>query len=152
VDFTLTNDFMTKNPATEQSMLAPHRVKPYHFKGLNDEQQAAILHERDQQFVEQALLKRQREEEDRLWALQQEHNRHLQVINDHDLKRQQRAMAESTKETHALQSLGLGLADTQAPKCLEVKHSSRRQVPADYEKIYSPKATPRSVTVPKRRL
>ena len=128
MDFTLTNDFMTKNPATEQSMLVPLRVKPYHFKGLNDEQQAAILHECDQQFVEQALLKRQREEEDRLWALQQEHNRRLQVINDHNL------------------------ADTQAPKHLEVKHASRRQVPADYEKIYSPKATPRSVTVPKRRL
>ena len=47
MDFTLTNDFMTENPATEQSMLASHRVKPYHFKGLNDEQQAAILHERD---------------------------------------------------------------------------------------------------------
>lgn len=46
VDFTLNHDFMTENPATEQSMLAPHRVKPYHFKGLNAEQQAAILHER----------------------------------------------------------------------------------------------------------
>ena len=49
---------MTENPATMTSMLAPHRVKPYHFKGLNDEQQAAILHERDQQIVEQALLKK----------------------------------------------------------------------------------------------
>jgi len=28
---------MTENPATEQSMLAPHRVKPYHFKGLSQE-------------------------------------------------------------------------------------------------------------------
>ena len=103
MDFTLTNDFMTENPATEQSMLAPHRVKPYHFKGLNDEQHVAILHERDQQVVEQALLKRQREEEDRLWALQQEHNRRLKVINLNDLRRQQRAMAESNKETHVLQ-------------------------------------------------
>jgi RIB43A len=46
VDYTLNHDFMTENPATEQSMLAPHRVKPYHFKGLNAEQQAAILYER----------------------------------------------------------------------------------------------------------
>lgn len=29
--------------------------------------------------------------------------RRLQVINDRDLKRKQRAMAESTKETHAAQ-------------------------------------------------
>jgi hypothetical protein len=34
-DFTLNHDFMTENPATEVSMLAPHRVKPYHFKGMN---------------------------------------------------------------------------------------------------------------------
>ena len=49
-------------------------------------------------------------------------------------------------------SLGLGLADNQAPKHLEVKLGDRRQLPAAYEKIYSPKMTPRSVTVPKRRL
>jgi len=48
VDFTLTHDFMTENPATEQSMLAPHRVKPYHFKGFDDGKKAAVLHERDQ--------------------------------------------------------------------------------------------------------
>ena len=33
--YTNNHDFMTENPATEVSMLAPHRVKPYHFKGLN---------------------------------------------------------------------------------------------------------------------
>ena len=49
-------------------------------------------------------------------------------------------------------SLALGLGDTQGPKNLEVKHASRRQEPALYEKIYSVKASPRSVTVPKRRL
>ncbi len=48
-------------------------------------------------------MKKQREEEERLWALQQEHMRRLQVINDRDLKRKQRGMAESTKETHAEQ-------------------------------------------------
>ena len=99
---------MTENPATEQSLLAPHQVKPNHFKGLNNELKVAILHDRDQQFVKQALLKRQREEEDRLWALQQEHNRRQQVINDHGLKKQQRPMAESTKETHALQGRSTG--------------------------------------------
>jgi len=37
---------MTENPATTQSMLAAHRVKPYHFKGLNEDQKGAIMHER----------------------------------------------------------------------------------------------------------
>ena len=40
VDHTDNHDFMTENPATEQSMLAPHRVKPYHFKGFNANQTA----------------------------------------------------------------------------------------------------------------
>jgi len=35
VNYTNNHDFMTENAATEQSMLAPHRVKPYHFKGMN---------------------------------------------------------------------------------------------------------------------
>lgn len=47
VDFTLMHDFMTENAATEQSMLAPHRVKPYHFKGFDDGKKAAVMHERD---------------------------------------------------------------------------------------------------------
>ena len=38
VDFTNDHDFMTENPATEVSSLAPHRVKPYHFKGMNAQQ------------------------------------------------------------------------------------------------------------------
>ena len=37
LDFTNNHDFMTENPQTEVSMLAPHRVKPYHFKGLNQD-------------------------------------------------------------------------------------------------------------------
>jgi len=55
--FTLSHDLMTENPATEQSMLAAHRVKPYHFKGLNQKQQDDILHERAQQVREQKLIK-----------------------------------------------------------------------------------------------
>ena len=43
----MTNDFMTENAETTQSMLAPHRVKPYHFKGLNDNQKAQIMQERE---------------------------------------------------------------------------------------------------------
>ena len=37
---------MTENPMTTQSMLAAHRVKPYHFKGLNEDQKAQIMDER----------------------------------------------------------------------------------------------------------
>ena len=37
LNYTNGHDMMTENPATMKSMLADHRVKPYHFKGLNDE-------------------------------------------------------------------------------------------------------------------
>ncbi len=94
VDFTLTHDLMTENPATEQSMLAPHRVKPYHFKGLNKEQQEAILHERAQQVREQKMLRETEKEAEQLWALQQEHTRRQQVLADRQMKRGLRAVEE----------------------------------------------------------
>ena len=56
--YTLTNDFMTENPNTTQSMLAAHRVKPYHFKGFNEEQKAQVLQEREQQLKEKDMLKK----------------------------------------------------------------------------------------------
>ena len=37
-DYTLNHDLMTENRETTTSMLAPHRFKPYHFKGLRPEQ------------------------------------------------------------------------------------------------------------------
>ena len=100
VNYTLNHDFMTENPNTEKSMLADHRVKPYHFKGFNAEQTASVMHERSQQMKEQEMLKRTKEEEDKLWALQQEHLRRQQVLQDRENKRQQRAMAEGTRATH----------------------------------------------------
>jgi len=49
---------MTENPNTTQSMLAAHRVKPYHFKGFNEEQKAQVLQEREQQLKEKDMLKK----------------------------------------------------------------------------------------------
>ncbi len=46
VDHTNNHDFMTENPAAEKSMLAPHRVKPYAFKGFTPEQKDQVMLER----------------------------------------------------------------------------------------------------------
>ena len=100
LNYTCTNDFMTENPNTTKSMLADHRVKPYHFKGLNDEQKGVILNERNQQLVEHDMQKKQKEEEDKLWAIQQEQMRRMQVLADRDNKRKVRMVAEGVKETH----------------------------------------------------
>ena len=66
---------MTENPATEKSMLAPHRVKPYHFKGFNAEQTGQVMGERGMQMKESEMIKKTKQEEERLWAMQQEHLR-----------------------------------------------------------------------------
>lgn len=39
---------MTEDPNSTKSMLGEHRFKPYHFKGLTDQQKAAIMNERAQ--------------------------------------------------------------------------------------------------------
>jgi len=74
-EFTTTTDFMSENPATEKSMLGDHRVKPYHFKGLTPEQQAAIMNEREMQLNENKMLKASEKEQEKMWAQQQEHMR-----------------------------------------------------------------------------
>ena len=43
---------MTENKATEVSQLAPHRVKPYHFKGFTEAQKDAVMLERSMQLRE----------------------------------------------------------------------------------------------------
>ena len=73
---------MTENPATEQSMLAPHRVKPYHFKGFNNQQKGAVMNERCMQLREAEMTKKQEKDAERMWAQQQEHLRRQQVLAD----------------------------------------------------------------------
>ena len=41
-----------------------------------------------------------KDEEEKLWALQQEHVRRQQVLGDRQHKRDQRTMMEATKQTH----------------------------------------------------
>lgn len=54
------HDVLTENPATEVSMLAPHRVKPYHFKGFkhHPHQTEQVNLERSQQLKEQEMMKK----------------------------------------------------------------------------------------------
>lgn len=91
------HDFMTENPATEQSMLAPHRVKPYHFKGFNQGQKQAVMDERSMQLKEASMTKAQEKEAERLWAQQQEHLRRQQVLADRAHKRQLREVMAGTR-------------------------------------------------------
>ena len=88
---------MTENPATEQSMLAPHRVKPYHFKGMNAGQRQQIMDERQMQVKEAEMSRKQKQDEERMWAMQQEHLRRQQVLADREHKRKLREVAHGTR-------------------------------------------------------
>ena len=70
VNYTNNHDFMTENPATTKSMLAPHRVKPYHFKGFNAEQTQQVMNEREMQLIEAEMTRKTNEQAERLWAQQ----------------------------------------------------------------------------------
>lgn len=91
-EFIQNNDFLNENKATEVSMLAPHRVKPYHFKGMTQDQQNAILHERSIQLREKELQKQQAIDEDRQYAIQLEQQRRQQILEDRKMKRSHRGV------------------------------------------------------------
>lgn len=84
-----------------QSQLADHRVKPYHFKGLNDDQKQQILFERAQQVRAKQEQDEMQANNDKMWAIQQEQLRRMQVLADRENKRQLRGVAETVKETHS---------------------------------------------------
>lgn len=54
-------------------MLAPHRVKPYHFKGFTQAQKDQVMLERQQQVREAEIMKKQEADENKLYAMQLEH-------------------------------------------------------------------------------
>ena len=94
LEYTNNHDFMTENPQTEVSMLAPHRVKPYHFKGLNQEQIDQINLERKMQVREAEMMKEQKKKEDQLYAMQLEKIRRDQILNDRKMKKNLRSVAQ----------------------------------------------------------
>ena len=96
---------MTENPQTEVSMLAPHRVKPYHFKGFNQDQKDQVNFERSQQMKEAEMMKKQAVDEDKAYAMQQEAIRRQQIIADRKHKRQNR---EVTNEHYKIQHTQAG--------------------------------------------
>lgn len=103
VEFTLTHDFMTENQQTEVSMLSANRVKPYHFKGLTEQQQASIMHERALQCNDNKMLKQSQKEQDQLWALQTEALRRQQLLADREYKRKLRGEEVAHRSTQEKQ-------------------------------------------------
>ena len=84
--------FLNEHFGTTQHQLGEHRYNPYHFKGLKDEHIIKAKTELQRQMEEAELKKKQDKEEERLWALQAEHLRKLQIKEDRLLKKNLRDM------------------------------------------------------------
>lgn len=61
---------MQEASATTKSQIAPHRYVPYHFKGLRPDQIETIKAEREGQVVQQGVNRKQENEEEYSWAVQ----------------------------------------------------------------------------------
>lgn len=124
LEFTNNHDFMTENPQTEVSMLAPHRVKPYHFKGLNQGQIDQINLERKMQVREAEMMKEQKKKEDQLYAMQLEKIRREQILNDRKMKKNLRSVEEDhfMKQTMQAADSKAKWVDPYHEKDMEHKH------------------------------
>jgi len=100
----LTGDFLTENPATTVSSIAPHRYLKYHFKGMSEEQRLSI---RDDQ-IRQAAYKAQRnmneKEEEQNWDLVQEAVRRNLVAGEREVFRRKQELARQIAEEQRRQA------------------------------------------------
>ncbi len=84
--------FLNEHFDTTKHHLGDHRYNPYHFKGLREDHKEQINTELQRQIEEADIKKKQEKDEERLWALQAEHLRKLQIKNDRLLKKNNRDM------------------------------------------------------------
>jgi hypothetical protein len=104
MDYNTANDFYTENTETCQSQLAGHRVIPYHWKGMNEHQRKEILNEQDKQRRETENIKNLKKDEEKLYAIQAEHQRKMQIQMEREKVRRREELAKNQKEFNLLKN------------------------------------------------
>jgi len=104
MDYNTANDFYTENTETCQSQLAAHRVIPYHWKGMNEHQRKEILNEQDKQRKETVNIKNLKKDEEKLYAIQAEHQRKMQIQMEREKMRRREELAKNQKEFNLLKN------------------------------------------------
>jgi len=104
MEYNTANDFYTENTATCQSQLADHRVIPYHWKGMNEHQRKEILSEQEKQRKETENIKNIKKEEERLYALQAENQRKMQIQMEREKNRRKEEVMRNQKESNLLKN------------------------------------------------
>ena len=98
INYVTTSKFMTEDPSTQQSALAPHRVIPYHFKGFNEEQRANVIDGQKRQIVEkQEKIKAQKEQE-KNDARMSEAQRRALILYEREMKLKNDRVNEEARE------------------------------------------------------
>ena len=96
--------FLNEHFNTTINNLGEHRYKPYNFKGLKESDVQQCKTELELQIQEAELKKKQDKDEERLYALQAEHLRKLQIKQDRLLKKNNRDMATAQLSTQLEQN------------------------------------------------
>jgi len=102
IEYNTGNNFYTENTETCQSQLAPHRVIPYHWKGMNEHQRTNILHEQDKQRKEADSIKKLQKDEEKLYAMQAEHQRKMQIQMEREKARRKEELTKNQQEFNLL--------------------------------------------------
>ncbi len=103
IQYTVTSDFMTENPATCTSVMSATRVKKDHWKGMNDDQRKGVLDGMDQQVEEKRRKKLLEKEAEALWAAQEEAKREELIKKTLEKQRKERDMAAGLLEMQKTQ-------------------------------------------------
>lgn len=100
----LTGDFLTENPATTVSSVAPHRYLKYHFKGMSEEQRLSIRDEQIRQAAYKAQRNMNEKEEEQTWDLVQEAVRRNLVAGEREVFRRKQELARQISEEQRRQA------------------------------------------------
>ncbi|KRX09388.1 hypothetical protein PPERSA_04694 [Pseudocohnilembus persalinus] len=91
ISYCTTNNFQTENTNTCKSALSENRYIPYHWKGMNPQEKKKIKEEQEKQIEERRMLEQQEKEENKLYSIQDEHQRfqniNLQIANERNHKK-----------------------------------------------------------------
>lgn len=98
IQYVTSSKFMTEDPSTMQSALAPHRVIPYHFKGFNEEQRAEVIDGQKKQIQEKQEKMRLQKETEKAEARMSEAQRRALVIYERDMKLKNDRVRNETTE------------------------------------------------------
>jgi len=104
IEYNTSHDFYTENPETCKSYVSETRVLKYHWKGMNADQKNEILAEQDKQIKQTEMLKKERQEEERMFAIQTEHQRIMQVQMEREKNRRQAEILRNQKEFNLLKN------------------------------------------------